>query len=357
MVSLEKSVPNAAINQNPDTYSVLSTLAFFQDQVVETSQANVRAWIQTMALEPSCFSNLLIEELIKAHICGLDVRVVHDAYSDFVTANTFNHLPFLMSKANRQQKRVILKERAQFIEHINEQLPVTKTNIPRGPISHTPFPGVMGRDHKKISVIDDFGYLGGVNFTPLDEKRIDFMLKTNNFSIVQELARIFERSFYDETACDMVIPCDINNTIIVDKGQRQHSVIMEHAYELIEKESTKITVVSPYVPSGKFCQALNRAVGRDVQVELLTSGSEHLGKTQLVSQLVHGLGQKKPLFDTYHCPGIVHAKILLFSDHTAIIGSHNFDELFVQLGTEEISLLTHQPEILKQLQQYIANMR
>lgn len=62
-------------------------------------------------------------------------------------------------------------------------------------ISKTPFPGILGRDHKKISIVDYVAYLGGINLANLDPKRFDFMLKTNNPRIVEILASIFEQSF------------------------------------------------------------------------------------------------------------------------------------------------------------------
>lgn len=356
MVSSELNPIERILTSCDSSYSILNTIAFFQDQVAETSKAQFRSWVQTMALEPSFFTNLLIAELILATQRGLDTRLIHDAYSDFVTANTFNHLPFLLNKRGRSHKKQILEERKQFVQHINNHLSVRKTNIPQGLMAHTPLPGVMGRDHKKISIIDNIGYLGGVNFTPLDETRVDLMLKTTNQNIVGKLEEIFMRSFCDEPAKDIIAQCDQHNVLLVDSGRRGTSIIMDHTFELIRQENDRVTLVSPYVPSGKLRQLCNAAVKRGVQVEIVTSGSEQLGKTQIASQLVHGVGQRKPLFKIHRFPGVVHAKILLLNDHTAIIGSHNFDELFVRLGTEEISLLTQQPEIIQQLQMYVENM-
>ncbi|MEN8253359.1 MAG: hypothetical protein ABFQ62_03225 [Patescibacteria group bacterium] len=41
-------------------YSILGTNAFFQDQINAVDEAKFRAWIQTMAFEPSHFTNLLV---------------------------------------------------------------------------------------------------------------------------------------------------------------------------------------------------------------------------------------------------------------------------------------------------------
>lgn len=341
----------------PNTYQILETTSFFEDQIAEVAKAEFRAWIQTMALEPSYFTNLLTSYLILAVQRQVDVQIVHDAYSDYVTNNKFNHLAFLQNTPDKRQHAEILANRATFIKQINRMFKVNKTNVPRGPLSYTPLAGVMGRDHKKISLIDNIGYIGGLNMTPLDAKRVDFMLKTTNKKIVKELERIFKRSFDDEAAEDIVTHCNDHNTLLVDSGKRGKSIIMDHVYELVEKENTSITLISPYQPSGKLRRMLNFSARKGTHVEVITTGSDQTGAAHKLSQFVHDFGQDRARFYTHRYPGIVHAKALLFGTHTAILGSHNFDELFVRLGTEEISLVTRQPEIVLQLQQYAEIMR
>ncbi|MEX2007602.1 MAG: phosphatidylserine/phosphatidylglycerophosphate/cardiolipin synthase family protein [Candidatus Levyibacteriota bacterium] len=345
-VSFGNSVESS--NRAHKSYNILETVDFLTDQLKGVQIARDRVWIQTMALESSHFSNLLARHLIDARNRGVDVRIVYDAYSDYVTDNTFNQLP-LLRRTDRWHRRFVRDEQKKLLGLLRQNCLVSETNIPNGFISRVPFSVVLGRDHKKITVIDDVAYIGGVNLAPLDAQRVDFMLKTNNTSLVNKLSLIFDESFRGSPVSDASYVCDARNTLLVDSGKRGQSIIMTHAYDKIEKEGKRVTLVSPFLPSGDLRKILNKAVKRGVSVEVITSDENQLGLTPRISQMVHNAGQVKPVFEIKRYPGIIHAKALLLGDHTAIVGSHNFDKLFINLGTEEISLLTTQPEILAQL--------
>ncbi|NCO88768.1 hypothetical protein AUK04_01420 [Candidatus Roizmanbacteria bacterium CG2_30_33_16] len=312
------------LEKGSNSYSILETVSFFTDQLREIQMAQNRVWIQTMALEPGHFTDLFVQRLIAAQHRGVDVRIVHDSFSDYVTDNTFNHLPLLNSE-DREYKRFLLNRRVELLELLKGCCQVSQTNAPTGILSYTPFPGVSGRDHKKISIIDNIAYIGGVNMTPLDGKRIDFMLKMDNKDLINILSLIFNRSFLGISVSDAAYTCDDNNTLLVDSGKRSQSIIMQYAYDAIKRERESITVISPYLPSGHLRKTLNEAVERGLNVDVITSQESRSGFSPKISQLVHNVGQVRPLFRIIRYPGILHAKALLLGNHAAIIGSHNFD--------------------------------
>lgn len=340
-------------------YSVLDTVSFYVDLTAEINQANNRVWSQTMAFENGHFSGLFIRSLINAARKKIDVRFVRDSYSDYVTNNSFNHLPSL-SRTESQFKRFVQLQTGSLIEELEKSdIRTHKTNVPATIYRHTPLPGVIGRDHKKIIVIDDKAYLGGVNFTELDAKRIDFMLKTDNPSIVLALSTLFDESLNDVLQVDRNIPCDQNNILLVDGGEPGESIIIQNAYDIMNNEADSIVLISPYPPAGKLLSQLNNAVKRGVKVKFITSSKGSLVSfAPKVSQLVHQIGTRKPLFSILHVDGIVHAKALLAcGNREAMIGSHNFDEIFVKLGTEEVSLRTCEPAIISELDGYISSLK
>lgn len=342
--------------QGRQEYVLLETVNFLTDQLREVDTATDRIWVQTMALESGHFTNLLFHKMVLAQQRGVDVRLAYDAYSDYVTDNSFNHLPLLRPQ-DRQFKQFLLDQNAAVLNELADRCVVTQTNRPAGLVGYTPYPGVAGRDHKKITIIDNVAYIGGINLANLDAKRKDFMLKTRNVHIVKNLASIIERSFEDEPCLDMEYVCDANNTLVVDGGKPSQSLIMDHVYSAVDSEIETITLISPFLPSWKLRKKLNAAVNRGVNVEVITSEQRQLGFTPKLSQLVHNFGQAKPEFRITRYPGVVHAKALLLGSNTAVVGSHNFDELFVQLGTEEVSLFTTQPEIVAQVQFLADGMR
>jgi phosphatidylserine/phosphatidylglycerophosphate/cardiolipin synthase-like enzyme len=304
-----------------------------------------------MAFESGHYSDLLVHEMSNAKLAraSLDLRFVHDSYSDYVADNTFNHLPSF-SDSQRQFRDHLVRNRAGLLRALAEAGKVVCTNRPHSILKNTPVPGFIGRDHKKIVIVDDFAYIGGLNLTPLDMMRVDLMLGTNNPAIVNVLAQVFISSFYEHEQSDRVISCDSYNSVLIDSGKRNSSLIMDFVRERILSGEDKITLLTPYLPVGQLRHILNHEADKGRDIEVITSSESNLGFAPRFSRLVHNFGQQKPKFRITRYPGVVHAKALKIGNHTAIIGSHNFDELFVRFGTEEIALLTSQPEILQGLE-------
>ncbi len=341
------------------SYRILGTGEFYFDFFNEIQAANDRVLFQTMAFENGHFSSLLTHHLINAQKRGVNVQFVHDAYSDYVTDNTFNHLPAL-SREDQQYKQFALRETQALLNSLkSNDIKPHKTNSPTGPHRITPLPGAVGRDHKKIVVVDNIAYIGGVNFTELDAKRFDFMIKITNPSIVNNLSKILNDSLSDQPQSDHEIICDSNNTLVIDGGHLMKSLIMKNAYQLVDKEKDEIVVISPFLPTGKFAAKLNHAVESGVKVSFITSSRESLpGFASKVSQFVHNFGTGSQKFSTIYADGIVHAKALIaLGNSEAIIGSHNFDELFVKLGTEEIALRTKEVKIIEELKRYLLKIK
>lgn len=337
-------------------YRVLPTVDYLTDHLVEVQRAKDRVWLQTMALESGHFTNLLTQHLLAAVKRGVDVRISYDAYSTFVTDNSFNHLPSF-SREQREHQKFVRKNQLEMIRTLAEHCPIAQTNYPAGFSNLIPFRGVRGRDHKKISIVDETAYIGGVNMAPLDTQRVDFMLKTNDFSLADKLSMVFLQSFRGVPISDGSIVSDKDHTLLIDAGKPGESIIMKRVYDLVKEEQECVTLISPFLPSGRLRNILNLACQRGVDVQVITSPQKLTGFTPRLSQLVHNFGQVRPVFKIFRYPEVVHAKALLFGDRTAVIGSHNFDELFVKLGTEEIALLTTNPEITSQLKELSTSMR
>ncbi|MFZ1721951.1 MAG: phosphatidylserine/phosphatidylglycerophosphate/cardiolipin synthase family protein [Microgenomates group bacterium] len=346
-----------AIRTQEAKYKALNTVEFMTDQIREINLATEYVWIQTMAFEAGHFSDLLTHSLVQASQRGVDVRFVCDAYSDYVTANSFNHLRWFMSNENRQHQYFLLERKSALLIGLEKACKTKRTNYPEFLLSQTPLPGFLGRDHKKISLIDGKVYIGGSNLTPLDSTRADIMIKTDNKHIVEGAKRIFLNSFIDKPAKDFILRCDSNNRLLIDEGKMGRSLIMEEACNVVNSAQEKIILVSPYIPMQRLRNALNNASSRGVSVEIVTSNETQLGFAPKLSQLVHNFGQSEPEFSILRCPETVHAKILTVDNTIAMVGSHNFDELFVYFGTEEIVLVSEEQALIQELNEYIEKLK
>lgn len=357
MEKISRTPTTEILDTRDAKFKALNTVEFMSDQIREINQATEYVWIQTMAFEPGHFSDLLVHSLVQASHRGVDVRFVCDAYSDYVTANSFNHLRLLMNSENRQHQNFLLERKATLLQELDKSCKTNRTNNPGYLLSQTPFPGFLGRDHKKISLIDGKVYIGGSNLTPLDYTRADIMIKTDNKSIVNNAKQIFLDSFLNRSAQDLVMNCDTKNRLLIDVGRRGQSLIMQEACNIINSANDRVVLVSPYIPMGRLRDALNNACSRGVFVEVISSDETQLGFAPKLSQLVHNLGQSEPDFSIFRCPNTVHAKILLVDNTSAMVGSHNFDELFVYFGTEEIVLLSEELDLIKELNDYIEKLK
>lgn len=137
---------------------------------------------------------------------------------------------------------------------------------------------------------------------------------------------------------------------LFDGGIVGQSIIYKRALDLAEK-AEHITFVSQYCPSGKLAEYLkkkNAAVyyNRPLQADGLNRFAIRF------NQFFTGI---KTL---YTRPRYLHAKFMIFTmkngTKVAITGSHNFAYTGVLLGTREIALETKDPEVIEQLEAFIA---
>lgn len=82
------------------------------------------------------------------------------------------------------------------------------------------------------------------------------------------------------------------------------------------------------------------------------------GFASRVSQFVRNFATGSQKFSKIYADGIVHVKALIaLGNNETIIGSQNFDELFVKLGTEEIVLRTKEVKIIEELKRYLLKIK
>jgi cardiolipin synthase len=111
----------------------------------------------------------------------------------------------------------------------------------------------------------------------------------------------------------------------------------------------RVTITSPYfVPDAPFLQAMQTAVLRGVEVELIVPwrSDQRLADAAARSYFedVLDMGVKLYLYKK----GLLHAKTMCVDDSIAFIGSSNFDIRSFMLNLE-INLLFYGPEVAAQL--------
>lgn len=211
-----------------------------------------------------------------------------------------------------------------------------------------------GRTHSKWCIIDDTIFsFGGVNLYNEGVQNIDYMFKLKDARLadrlVEEQTRV-QKAERKSTNFPSVAYEHGDMTVLIDGGIIGQSVIYRRALELSEK-ATHITFVSQYCPTGKLARVFRKKsvvlyYNRPLQADGLNRIAIRIG------QFVSGLKT------SYQKARYLHAKCIIFTfedgSKAALTGSHNFAYTGVLLGTREIALETKDPEVIAQLEDFIA---
>lgn len=205
------------------------------------------------------------------------------------------------------------------------------------------------RSHIKFAVINDYVYIGGCNLTQvnhldlmvglIDSKManwlVDFASAINRTkSVTEVLGRQDKRLRINST-----------NTLLIDVGMVNQSLILEKALSLIDAAQKDILITCQYFPNGITAHHLDMARKRGVKVTIIYN---YPGRYPFpLSTMHHGaltyekLMRHKTLF-TGQLPinhDFLHAKLLI-TDQGTMLGSHNYVPAGVKFGTAEIALLS-----------------
>lgn len=327
-------------------YKILTSKKFLDELIFQVGSAEKRVWIQTTNLEYTSYTEKLFHEMENAQNRGVDIQFTYDSYSDYTTAE---RPILLLGKKNNTKHKI---DRNELLQRIDRK---TGHNIIRTGSSnfrYLPLRGLLGMNHRKIFIIDNFLYIGGVNLGSNDLQRNDLMLKTNNRGIVSAGEKVYEDNSKNDKA-DKTYHCDKNNELVVDAGNAGVSRTMELVKSEVETEQESIIIVSQFPASGDLLRKLNHAQKRGVRVSIVTTPQTSVRKVKNLASMATGLSI--PQIPIIEYPEPLHTKLILFGRRKAIIGSHNFDEFLVRLGTKEISLVSTQPELLSQVEAYLQN--
>jgi cardiolipin synthase len=226
------------------------------------------------------------------------------------------------------------------------------------------------RDHRKILIVDDeVGFMGGLNIgdeyysgAPLrGGQRIPW--RDAHLSIrgpaVSQLGAVFLESWFRADGPDhpdSMLPAPIADASggealgLLPDGPTYHRRRMrELLIRALERAHTRACLVTPYfVPDARLRHALADAAARGVRVDVLIAGwSDHpilrwAARARLPELIVKGVRCYE--FET----AMMHAKLAVFDDCWAIVGTSNLDRQSLQ-HSYEVNLLAEGGELPHQL--------
>lgn len=316
-----------------EQFPVQTSFKFSRDFREGIGEANRRVLVKTMTLEHGHAIDPILNSLKNAGQRGINTVLRADKVSPTISGDP--DTPRRVDKAD---------------------LPGVEFQLVNPPAltQKIPFLGrLMGRDHRKSYIADDAAWFGGLNLESNNFDDLDFMVKITKPEIVDALVKEFERK--DKPQNDYVVECDSQTELLVDVGKRGQSLILDKATELVRNAEKSVQVFSLFLPDGKFVSALEEARRKGVNISIVTGKADALGVP--ISKLIQKI--YKMYFEKFYSQlplilddHIVHAKLLIVDGKTVLFGSHNLSTLGVLAGTEEMAILSENPELARSLERF-----
>ena len=289
---------------------------FWKRAARDFAQSRRRLFVQAMTFEGDS-AGLAVAAAI-AGSSAADRRVLVDEYTRHVISDRSVHAK--ASKTDQTFQTEVRATHAMFSGLVADGVCVRVTN-PVGPF----FSRYPARNHKKLIVVDDAAYIGGINFSDHNFAWHDFMLRIEHSGLADACAADFLATFDGKPVGSSQ---DFGPVRLISMDGRANRAAFAEVMALIGSARRSVTVISPYL-TFPVTGALARARRRGVAVELITplDNNKRLVRDYLL------WAAKSGGLDVRLQPRMSHLKGMLIDDERLIIGSSNFD--FVSLGAEE----------------------
>jgi cardiolipin synthase len=310
----------------------------------EITEAKHRIWIETYQLAPDSVGLKTIELLTEAAKRGVNVVLLYDPIGSYTIRNS--HLQPLV-EANAT---VISYSYSVIRHHLSKKFSWNK-------LWKYWIPPWLGRNHRKLVIIDNSAYCGGMNISsdyagadvggngrfydthcrirgPALEHFVNLYLKNlKNTSPVlwaklknwSKERRILPKRF-ERNASIQIYETD---------SLRNRSTIKEVLNLKLDHAKESLDIVTPYfLPPHKIEHAILEAAGRGVQIRLITQG---LCKTPIIntaSQHILGkfISAGVKIYQMHDQE--LHAKYIIVDELFGMLGSFNIDELSLEVNME-----------------------
>lgn len=328
-------------------FSLLTPLEFVEEFVRTSKTAHNRVLTQTMYCLPSHMTNLIFNVLEETSARGVETglyldglqRIHRDRRKIRALSDTFDLDCYNKSFFTLQEAGVAVRIQPEF----------HWWNYPQF---------YKGRGHRKMSVVDDVGYIGDMNYgMDSDYGRISCMIRLTEKKMVDFLADSIKNPPGTYRA-------DFETgSLLFDGGEPGESLILNESCALVSaaQAGDDINLMTPWIPDVPLLKELLAAADRGANLNIIVSGQPFSLNFEGVYALAKKISKWKAQLSGQRLPPMtekeqeVHAKILtanISGNKTVIATTHNFTQIGVQAGTSEIALETHNEILYAQLEDF-----
>ena len=293
---------------------------FWARAAQDIAVARRRVLIQAMTWEGDAAGLPVAQALSQS--AAHDRRALVDDYSRHVLNDTFLSLsrdPALMAEAQTTW--------AMFDGLLATGVGVRVTNpIGRNPLNYPK------RNHKKLLVMDDIAWIGGINFSDHNFAWHDMMLRVQDAALADWLVGQFDADWRGEPAfARSSFPGGIT---LLSLDGATNSAGFSAIMDVFDGANRSIEVVSAY-PTEPFMGAFARAAARGVAVTIHTPRPNN---KPIVRDYLLGFAPRHDI-TLRLLPDMTHVKAALVDDEVLLLGSTNFDFVSYRLNNDYAAII------------------
>lgn len=292
---------------------------FWNRARADIAGAKQRVLIQAMTFEGDRAGTAVAKAVAASP--AADRRVLVDDYTRHVINDRF-----LALSRDRALKAEAAATWALFDGMVESGAGLRLTNpIGRNPLRYAT------RNHKKLLVIDDVAWLGGINFSDHNFAWHDMMVRIEDAAVAQWLADSFAADWHGRSVTSTGSAGGID---LISLDGTANEAGFAPLLAMIGAARHSIEVVSAY-PTFPFVDALAAAAGRGLGVRIYTPRPNN---KPVIRDYLLGAARKAGL-DIRLTPMMTHAKAMLVDGAALVVGSSNFDFVSHRANAEYVATI------------------
>jgi cardiolipin synthase len=283
----------------------------------DIASARRRVLVQAMTFEGDAAGSA-VAEAIRASGAA-DRRVLVDDYTRHVINDTF--LALTRDAAIQAEAAATL---AMFDSLIAGGVGMRLTN----PVGRNPLRYPV-RNHKKLLVIDDAAWIGGINLSDHNFAWHDMMVRIEHPALADWLAGAFERDWLGRPETQVA---GFGPVMILDLCGGNNQIGLAPLLAAFSGARQSLEVVSAY-PTFPFVDAMAAAARRGVKVTLHTPRPNN---KPVIRDYLLGVARQSGIA-LHLSPMMTHAKAALIDGEVLVAGSSNFDFVSHRANAEYVA--------------------
>lgn len=314
---------------------LVGSAAFWARAHADMAAARERVLVQAMTFEADAAGRSVADSILAASAC--DRRVMVDDYTRNVINDTMLPLPF-RPVAVKQEARDTL---AMFGAMPGRGVGVRITNPVLGHPLRYPL-----RNHKKLLVLDDVAYIGGINFSDHNFAWHDLMLRIDGADSADWLAADFDRDWAGAPLGARQGFSDFD-LISLDGDGARNAALLAPLLDLVRGAKRSVEMISAY-PTMPFVGAFAEAARRGAKAVIYSSAASNkpVVRDYLIA-VAEPAGVQLRLL-----PDMTHAKALLIDGETLLLGSSNFNFASYRTSSDYVGVIRN-PALIAAFEQEI----